>query len=111
MKVSVYRDSRLLGEFVEEQIRPGIRSGMFRPTDFYRASGMVEKRPLNDFLGDGDMVSGIPKGKKRSRQSGIEVSSETYQLIVWVISLPFTLGLIWLFWYVIREWLVPFFTP
>lgn len=110
MKVSVSRESKLIGEFGEDEIQPGLQSGLFRPTDFYRVPGMVEWRPLNDFLGDApnDPVAKEP-GRSKKRWAGIEVSRETYQLLLWVFTLPLTLGLLWVFWYVVDEWLRPFF--
>ena len=49
--IHVARDGAKLGEFTLEQIRAGLTSGQFRPTDLAWQSGMAEWRPLSEFVG------------------------------------------------------------
>lgn len=98
----------MLGEVEESDIVPLLQAGELRPSDFYQASGMVERRPLIDFI---DVATGektmLPKRKKKG--IGIEISQETYSILRWLISLPFLMGLFWLIRYLMSEWLIPFF--
>lgn len=48
--IHVARDGAKLGEFSLEQIREGLRTGQFRPTDLGWESGMPDWRPLSDFV-------------------------------------------------------------
>jgi hypothetical protein len=47
--IHVARDGAKLGEFSLEQIREGLRTGQFRPTDLGWQSGMADWRPLAEF--------------------------------------------------------------
>jgi hypothetical protein len=47
--IHVARDGAKLGEFSLEQIRDGLGSGQFRPTDLGWQTGMVDWRPLSEF--------------------------------------------------------------
>lgn len=47
--IHVARDGAKLGEFALEEIREGLRTGQFRPTDLGWQSGMPDWRPLSDF--------------------------------------------------------------
>ena len=49
--IHVARDGAKLGEFTLEQIREGLGTGQFRPTDLGWQSGMGEWRPLSEFVG------------------------------------------------------------
>jgi hypothetical protein len=49
--IHVARDGAKLGEFTLEQIREGLGTGQFRPTDLGWQSGMVDWRPLSEFVG------------------------------------------------------------
>src|SRR3954469_11045973 len=49
--IHVARDGAKLGEFTLEQIRDGLGTGQFRPTDLGWQSGMAEWRPLSEFTG------------------------------------------------------------
>ena len=49
--IHVARDGAKLGEFTLEQIRQGLTTGQFRPTDLAWQSGMGEWRPLSEFVG------------------------------------------------------------
>jgi hypothetical protein len=49
--IHVARDGAKLGEFTLEQIRAGLTSGQFRPTDLAWQSGMAEWRPLSELVG------------------------------------------------------------
>jgi hypothetical protein len=49
--IHVARDGAKLGEFTLEQVRAGLASGQFRPTDLAWQSGMTEWRPLSEFVG------------------------------------------------------------
>ena len=48
--IHVARDGAKLGEFTLEQIREGLGTGQFRPTDLGWQSGMAEWRPLSEFV-------------------------------------------------------------
>ena len=48
--IHVARDGAKLGEFTLEQIREGLSTGQFRPTDLGWQSGMAEWRPLSEFV-------------------------------------------------------------
>ena len=103
------RNSEILGEIDEFEIVSRLQAGELRPSDFYRAPGMSESRPLIDFL---DLATGEQQvvAKVRKSFSGFEMSRETYELVCWVLGFPFAFGLLWLFWYLMREWLIPFFS-
>jgi hypothetical protein len=72
--IHVARDGAKLGEFSLEQIRQGLGSGQFRPTDLGWQTGMADWRPLSEFAaapssGAGEApptlslsVSGVPAG-------------------------------------------------
>jgi hypothetical protein len=49
--IHVARDGAKLGEFTLEQIRQGLASGQFRPTDLGWQNGMSDWRPLSEFSG------------------------------------------------------------
>jgi hypothetical protein len=49
--IHVARDGAKLGEFTLEQIRAGLTTGQFRPTDLAWQSGMAEWRPLGELVG------------------------------------------------------------
>ena len=49
--IHVARDGAKLGEFTLEQIRAGLTSGQFQPTDLAWQSGMTDWRPLSEFAG------------------------------------------------------------
>src|SRR5438067_2516970 len=49
--IHVARDGAKLGEFTLEQIRAGLGTGQFRPTDLGWQSGMPDWRPLGEFAG------------------------------------------------------------
>ncbi len=48
--IHVARDGAKLGEFTLEQIREGLKTGQFRPTDLGWQSGMADWRPLSEFV-------------------------------------------------------------
>jgi hypothetical protein len=48
--IHVARDGAKLGEFTLEQIREGLGTGQFRPTDLGWQSGMADWRPLSEFV-------------------------------------------------------------
>ena len=48
--IHVARDGAKLGEFTLEQIRQGLATGQFRPTDLGWQTGMTEWRPLSEFV-------------------------------------------------------------
>lgn len=50
--IHVARDGAKLGEFSLEQVREGLGTGQFRPTDLGWQSGMADWRPLSDFAVD-----------------------------------------------------------
>src|SRR5687768_7597004 len=47
--IHVARDGAKLGEFSIEQVREGLKTGQFRPTDLGWQTGMADWRPLSDF--------------------------------------------------------------
>jgi hypothetical protein len=49
--IHVARDGAKLGEFTLEQIRQGLTTGQFRPTDLAWQSGMTDWRPLSEVVG------------------------------------------------------------
>ena len=49
--IHVARDGAKLGEFTLEQIRAGLETGQFRPSDLGWQSGMADWRPLSEFVG------------------------------------------------------------
>ena len=49
--IHVARDGAKLGEFTLEQIRAGLTTGQFRPTDLSWQTGMAEWRPLSELVG------------------------------------------------------------
>src|SRR4051812_10648996 len=49
--IHVARDGAKLGEFTLEQIRQGLTTGQFRPSDLGWQSGMAEWRLLGEFVG------------------------------------------------------------
>ena len=49
--IHVARDGAKLGEFTLEQIRQGLTTGQFRPTDIGWQSGMSDWRPLSEIVG------------------------------------------------------------
>jgi len=49
--IHVARDGAKLGEFTLEQIRAGLTTGQFRPTDLAWQTGMTDWRPLSEFVG------------------------------------------------------------
>lgn len=49
--IHVARDGAKLGEFTLEQVRQGLGTGQFRPTDLGWQSGMADWRPLSEFVG------------------------------------------------------------
>jgi hypothetical protein len=49
--IHVARDGAKLGEFTLEQIRAGLTTGQFRPTDLGWQTGMAEWRPLSELVG------------------------------------------------------------
>src|SRR3954462_5034799 len=49
--IHVARDGAKLGEFTLEQIREGLGTGQFRPTDLGWQSGMADWRPISEFAG------------------------------------------------------------
>jgi hypothetical protein len=49
--IHVARDGAKLGEFTLEQVREGLGTGQFRPTDLGWQSGMGDWRPLSEFVG------------------------------------------------------------
>lgn len=49
--IHVARDGAKLGEFTLEQIRAGLTTGQFRPTDLAWQTGMAEWRPLSEVAG------------------------------------------------------------
>lgn len=49
-QLQISREGQSLGEFDQEQIQEGLRSGYFQPTDWYWAEGMPEWRLLSDFV-------------------------------------------------------------
>jgi hypothetical protein len=49
--IHVARDGAKLGEFTLEQIRQGLTTGQFRPTDLGWQTGMGEWRPLSELVG------------------------------------------------------------
>jgi hypothetical protein len=50
--IHVARDGAKLGEFSLEQIREGLGTGQFRPTDLGWQTGMAEWRPLSEFTAE-----------------------------------------------------------
>src|SRR6185436_16523298 len=50
--IHLARDGAKLGSFSEEEVRDGLRSGKFRPTDLAWQEGMSEWRPLGQVLPD-----------------------------------------------------------
>jgi hypothetical protein len=48
--IHVARDGAKLGEFSLEQIREGLGTGQFRPTDLGWQTGMADWRPLSEFV-------------------------------------------------------------
>jgi hypothetical protein len=48
--IHVARDGAKLGEFTLEQIREGLGTGQFRPTDLGWQAGMTDWRPLSEFV-------------------------------------------------------------
>ena len=49
--IHVARDGAKLGEFTLEQIRQGLTTGQFRPSDLAWQSGMTDWRPLSEVVG------------------------------------------------------------
>jgi hypothetical protein len=49
--IHVARDGAKLGEFTLEQIREGLGTGQFRPTDLGWQTGLANWRPLSEFVG------------------------------------------------------------
>jgi hypothetical protein len=49
--IHVARDGAKLGEFTLEQIRAGLATGQFRPTDLGWQTGMTDWRPLSELVG------------------------------------------------------------
>ena len=56
--IHVARDGAKLGEFTLEQIRAGLGTGQFRPTDLGWQSGMPDWRPLGEFAGGAAPAAG-----------------------------------------------------
>ena len=52
MAIHVARDGAKLGEFSLEQIREGLGTGQFRPTDLGWQSGLADWRPLSEFVAE-----------------------------------------------------------
>src|SRR2546423_10450621 len=50
--IHVARDGTKLGEFTLEQIRAGLTTGQFRPTDLGWQSGMADWRPVFELAGE-----------------------------------------------------------
>lgn len=48
--IHVARDGAKLGEFTLEQVRDGLQTGQFRPTDLGWQSGLSQWRPLREFV-------------------------------------------------------------
>ena len=57
--IHVARDGAKLGEFSLEQIREGLGTGQFRPTDLGWQSGMSDWRPLSEFAVEKPAAAGI----------------------------------------------------
>jgi hypothetical protein len=49
--IHVARDGAKLGEFTLEQVRDGLATGQFRPSDLGWQTGMAQWRPLSEFVG------------------------------------------------------------
>ena len=60
--IHVARDGAKLGEFTLEQVREGLGTGQFRPTDLGWQSGMADWRPLSEFAGAAALppAEGVP---------------------------------------------------
>jgi hypothetical protein len=56
--IHVARDGAKLGEFSLEQIREGLGTGQFRPTDLGWQTGMSDWRPLGEFVASSAPVPG-----------------------------------------------------
>jgi hypothetical protein len=52
MQYHLGRDGSQLGDFPEEEIRDGLRSGRFLPTDLAWSAGMSDWKPLSEVLPD-----------------------------------------------------------
>jgi hypothetical protein len=50
--IHVARDAAKLGEFSLEEIREGLRTGQFRPSDLGWQAGMPDWRPLAEFVAE-----------------------------------------------------------
>ena len=57
--IHVARDGAKLGEFSLEQIREGLGTGQFRPTDLGWQTGMSDWRPLGEFVASSTPVPGV----------------------------------------------------
>ena len=69
-KVSIGRRDQLLGEFTEEEVVEGLRSGQFFLMDTWRKEGMEKWEPLASF-GNNEAAQSAPplsKGKSKSRR-------------------------------------------
>jgi hypothetical protein len=58
--IHVARDGAKLGEFTLEQIREGLGTGQFRPTDLGWQAGMADWRPLSTFVAPA--AAAVPEG-------------------------------------------------
>jgi hypothetical protein len=58
--IHVARDGAKLGEFTLEQIRQGLTTGQFRPSDLGWQSGMSDWRPLSELAGAGAGAAAPP---------------------------------------------------
>jgi len=58
--IHIARDGAKLGEFTLEQVREGLGTGQFRPTDLGWQSGMTDWRPLSEFVGAAAAPGAVP---------------------------------------------------
>jgi hypothetical protein len=58
--IHVARDGAKLGEFTLEQIRQGLTTGQFRPSDLGWQSGMSDWRPLSELVGAAPTAGAAP---------------------------------------------------
>jgi len=84
LAITIQRGERQLGPFTEEEVRSGLRSGMFAPSDLWWRAGMEAWEPLSAFPAS----SAVPS-KKLCRQCGCEISLVTALSVIWFAVLHF----------------------
>ena len=79
--IHVSREGKIVGQFSQEEVKTHLSSGLLMQTDLAWQEGMHEWKPINEIIGHGGTVSGIPPalppqlGNESTIQSILNVSS------------------------------------